>query len=178
MDCRLPGSSVHELQGKPTRYILVPYFPICMSSWSFYYDHDAYEPSITVPHQLLNIILFFYCSGFCHTLKWNSHGFTSVCFLILFLISSSHFPTVWLHMVHWLPQSQRAVFTTHGYSMLTMAQSGTPLRTGQGELGLQTCFCLCRWSQFSHPVSPFGLHSHWHHWINFWDESGRLNRVP
>ena len=22
--------------------------------------------------------LFFYCSGFCHTLKWNSHGFTCV----------------------------------------------------------------------------------------------------
>ena len=21
---------------------------------------------------------FFYCSGFCHTLKWNSHGFTCV----------------------------------------------------------------------------------------------------
>ena len=24
------------------------------------------------------IYLFFYCSGFCHTLKWNSHGFTCV----------------------------------------------------------------------------------------------------
>ena len=81
-----------------------------MSSWSFCYDHDAYEPSITVP--------------------------TS--FLILFLISSSHFSTVWLHMVHRFPQSQRAVFTTHSYSMLTMAQPGTPLRTGQGELGLRT----------------------------------------
>ena len=23
-------------------------------------------------------IFFFYCSGFCHTLKWNSHGFTRV----------------------------------------------------------------------------------------------------
>ena len=23
-------------------------------------------------------IIFFYCSGFCHTLKWNSHGFTCV----------------------------------------------------------------------------------------------------
>ena len=22
--------------------------------------------------------IFFYCSGFCHTLKWNSHGFTCV----------------------------------------------------------------------------------------------------
>ena len=24
------------------------------------------------------IIMFFICSGFCHTLKWNSHGFTCV----------------------------------------------------------------------------------------------------
>ena len=24
------------------------------------------------------IIIFFICSGFCHTLKWNSHGFTCV----------------------------------------------------------------------------------------------------
>ena len=24
------------------------------------------------------IFFFFYCSGFCHTLKWISHGFTSV----------------------------------------------------------------------------------------------------
>ena len=23
-----------------------------------------------------NFNFFFYCSGFCHTLKWNSHGFT------------------------------------------------------------------------------------------------------
>ena len=27
---------------------------------------------------LLLLLLFFYCSGFCHTLKWNSHGFTCV----------------------------------------------------------------------------------------------------
>ena len=54
---RLPGSSVHELQGKPSGHILFPYFPICVSSWSFCYDHDAYKPSITVPHQLINIIL-------------------------------------------------------------------------------------------------------------------------
>ena len=26
----------------------------------------------------LTLSLFFYCSGFCHTLKWNSHGFTCV----------------------------------------------------------------------------------------------------
>ena len=26
----------------------------------------------------LKFFSFFYCSGFCHTLKWNSHGFTCV----------------------------------------------------------------------------------------------------
>ena len=25
-----------------------------------------------------SILFFFFCSGFCHTLKWNSHGFTCV----------------------------------------------------------------------------------------------------
>ena len=25
-----------------------------------------------------NLLFFFICSGFCHTLKWNSHGFTCV----------------------------------------------------------------------------------------------------
>ena len=24
------------------------------------------------------LLLFFYCSGFCHTLKWNSHGFICI----------------------------------------------------------------------------------------------------
>ena len=27
---------------------------------------------------LKNYYYFFYCSGFCHTLKWNSHGFTCI----------------------------------------------------------------------------------------------------
>ena len=26
----------------------------------------------------LDSSFFFYCSGFCHTLKWNSHGFTCI----------------------------------------------------------------------------------------------------
>ena len=24
------------------------------------------------------LFIYFYCSGFCHTLKWNSHGFTCI----------------------------------------------------------------------------------------------------
>ena len=27
---------------------------------------------------IYSFFFFFYCSGFCHTLKWNSHGFTCV----------------------------------------------------------------------------------------------------
>ena len=27
---------------------------------------------------LVKTLFFFFCSGFCHTLKWNSHGFTCV----------------------------------------------------------------------------------------------------
>ena len=27
---------------------------------------------------IIFIIIIFYCSGFCHTLKWHSHGFTCV----------------------------------------------------------------------------------------------------
>ena len=102
MDCRLPGSSVHELQGKPTRYILVPYFPICMSSWSFYYEHDAYEPSITVPHQLLNIILNIIFSFFN---SLTAHGTLAStvpksCFYHPWLFSVNH-GTVWDPTQNW-----------------------------------------------------------------------------
>ena len=37
--------------------------------------------SSSICHDLMGpdaIIIFFYCSGFCHTLKWISHGFTCV----------------------------------------------------------------------------------------------------
>ena len=27
---------------------------------------------------MIFIIIIIFCSGFCHTLKWNSHGFTCV----------------------------------------------------------------------------------------------------
>ena len=37
-------------------------------------------------------LFFFYCSGFCHTLKWNSHGFTCV----PHPYPPSHLPLPWL----------------------------------------------------------------------------------
>ena len=44
-----------------------------------------YSPEFLNMHMLWYIYFFFffllflfYCSGFCHTLKWNSHGFTYV----------------------------------------------------------------------------------------------------
>ena len=36
---------------------------------------DAHKLSCFI---FFNYYYFFYCSGFCHTLKWNSHGFTCV----------------------------------------------------------------------------------------------------
>ena len=43
---------------------------------------EAGCPSPSVPTYLSfwlhSSFFFFYCSGFCHTLKWNSHGFTCV----------------------------------------------------------------------------------------------------
>ena len=35
-------------------------------------------PTTGEPPTPWSFFFFFYCSGFCHTLKWNSHGFTCV----------------------------------------------------------------------------------------------------
>ena len=40
---------------------------------------------------------FFFCSGFCHTLKWNSHGFTCV----PHPDPPSHLPLPWLLLSSW-----------------------------------------------------------------------------
>ena len=44
----------------PCNFIMLPFFCTCAARQRFF------------------PFLFFYCSGFCHTLKWNSHGFTCV----------------------------------------------------------------------------------------------------
>ena len=42
-----------------------------------YRDHfSLYMNHVFIP--FVCSFFFFYCSGFCHTLKWNSHGFTCV----------------------------------------------------------------------------------------------------
>ena len=44
------------------------------------WDHQNFSHTKTGNQSLLKSpdFFFFYCSGFCHTLKWNSHGFTCV----------------------------------------------------------------------------------------------------
>ena len=42
-------------------------------------------------------LFFFFCSGFCHTLKWNSHGFTCV----PHPDPPSHLPLPWLLLSSW-----------------------------------------------------------------------------
>ena len=62
---------------------------------------------------------FFYCSGFCHTLKWNSHGFTCVphpdppshlpLHLIPLGLPSAPGPSAWrgcLFKIQWQTQNQ------------------------------------------------------------------------
>ena len=59
------GSSFWEgLQGSPNSGILSCEIP---SPWVW-----------TEPNDWLLFFFFFICSGFCHTLKWNSHGFTCI----------------------------------------------------------------------------------------------------
>ena len=66
----------------------VPHFPLSflysqqVSKWAFkiLLSHQS-QPSLDClrPFSLFKSnSFFFFCSGFCHTLKWNSHGFTCV----------------------------------------------------------------------------------------------------
>ena len=43
------------------------------------------------------VIFFFFCSEFCHTLEWNSHGFTCV----PHLDPPGYFPTPWSEWKYW-----------------------------------------------------------------------------
>ena len=82
MDCSLPGSSVHRgSPGKNTRegcHVLLqgmfptqgsnPGLPNCR--WFLFFF-----PLIFISWRLITLQ---YCSGFCHTLTWISHGFTCI----------------------------------------------------------------------------------------------------
>ena len=84
--CNLPGSSVHGiLQTRILEWIFPsqrsnPCLPHCRQIL-YHLCHQG-SPRILewveYPFFFFFIFYFLYCSGFCHTLKWNSHGFTCV----------------------------------------------------------------------------------------------------
>ena len=81
IDCSMPGHPAHHQLGV--------YSDLCpLSQWC----HPTISSSVIPFSSCLQsfpasgsflflfffIFTFLYCSGFCHTLKWNSHGFTRV----------------------------------------------------------------------------------------------------
>ena len=59
-------------------------FPLafgCSASWFYYWSNSNYKPfnsNHTSHLKFFFSFFFFICSGFCLTLKWNSHRFTCV----------------------------------------------------------------------------------------------------
>ena len=57
----------------------VVYSKIIMSvCWNYYKVMNILYIYIKYFESFIYLFLIFICSGFCHTLKWNSHGFTCV----------------------------------------------------------------------------------------------------
>ena len=108
MDCSLPGSSVHGIsQARILQWIAISYCRgsswsmawncissvSCIGWWILLPLHHTNHKTIVHPkwNQAMCTLNFFsfifiswrlitsqYCSGFCHTLKWISHGLTCV----------------------------------------------------------------------------------------------------
>ena len=82
--CSLPGSFVHGiLQARIIEWVAMP--SSRASSWPRDPTHVAYVSCIgkwVLFHwrhlESPNHFFFFICSEFCHTLEWNTHGFTCV----------------------------------------------------------------------------------------------------
>ena len=74
MDCTLPGSTARgDSPGKKTGVG-------CHALLQGIFPAQGLKPGLPHCRQILFFFLdfFFFCSEFCHTLKWNSHGFTCV----------------------------------------------------------------------------------------------------
>ena len=69
-----------ELWGKGLTVLLTAVFPVPKWVWNLVLlNKRIHEKSIILLFFFVfYYYYFFYCSGFCHTLKWNSRGFTSV----------------------------------------------------------------------------------------------------
>ena len=61
---------------------LAPWFLSILNVTACIYQSSTLSPSLFIPtapwHECIVIFFFLICSEFCHTLKWNSHGFTCV----------------------------------------------------------------------------------------------------
>ena len=77
----LPYSSEEQNMSPCTRLGWIQYHENPRLSWDFFLMPGHPLLAIMWGKSFLFFICFssfFYCSGFCHTLKWNSHGFTCV----------------------------------------------------------------------------------------------------
>ena len=79
LDCSPPGFSVHGIiQARILECVAVP------SSMGIFPTQGPNPHLLHLLHCkqilffLIFLFIFFICSGFCHTLKWKSHGFTCV----------------------------------------------------------------------------------------------------
>ena len=62
-------------------YLLINYIKDIICRFLIFTYHLLITECLIFSYVLLfhlSSFFFFYCSGFCHTLKWNSHGFTCV----------------------------------------------------------------------------------------------------
>ena len=77
--CMIKGLSLYL---RPPHWC--PYLASVMLTWCppfcrFFGEWKATIYTLSAWLMLVSLFFFFfYCSGFCHTLKWNSHGFTCV----------------------------------------------------------------------------------------------------
>ena len=72
-----PMSQLFTWGGQSTRVSAsAPQFK-SINSLALSFLHPTLHPYMTTGKTIV-FFFFFYCSGFCRTLKWNSHGFTCV----------------------------------------------------------------------------------------------------
>ena len=53
-------------------HLSIHYIQFCILLFIMIFHYKNFSCCVT------SFFFFLYCSGFCHTLKWNSHGFTCV----------------------------------------------------------------------------------------------------
>ena len=69
---QLVSSWLSSCQARRQDFLLPVGFCCLLRAWEL-----SSLPTLSI-YLSIDLIYLFYCSGFCHTLKWNSHGFTCV----------------------------------------------------------------------------------------------------